>query len=288
MTSDPTSYAEADRLLGSRASRKIANNTYLQRRDDAIAVMLHETDVVTYERNGDIVLATGGWLTTVTKERINRFAPPWIRLFSERGRWMVTHERTTKTYADGTPIKTPNYDTAVGFAEGIRLRPYADCSYRWHVLDGLTDELRALQDAHNRQIERLLHRYLRGYERHYPTVAARSLGLSHSWPQPHNGCAMCVRTGVGTLVGDVMGDRQHLIDHMIERVYPYNLLIVASEYAAADRGEFRLLASYELSRRDLRRYLRQQLYVGTVALAHGKRPAHAPSWQLALAKGAAA
>lgn len=59
-----------------RESRKVGNNTYLKRRgDDTIAVRLHDTDVVTYHRNGDIVLDTGGWMTVTTKDRINSFIP---------------------------------------------------------------------------------------------------------------------------------------------------------------------------------------------------------------------
>jgi hypothetical protein len=80
------SYQEADEQLTGRCHkrRKIANNTWLERRstnfdsdiedpDDEIAVRLHNTDVVTFRRDGAITLNTGGWFTVTTKERINRF-----------------------------------------------------------------------------------------------------------------------------------------------------------------------------------------------------------------------
>lgn len=72
----PLTFEGANQFLGTRDGRKIKNNTYLQRRgDDAIAVMLHSTDVVTYERNGRVTIKTGGWSTNTTRDRINGFSP---------------------------------------------------------------------------------------------------------------------------------------------------------------------------------------------------------------------
>lgn len=84
------SYTEADAQLTGRCKerRKIANNTWLERRgDDAIAVRLHQTDVVTYRADGSITLDTGGWFTVTTKERMNRFTP--FGISSRRGEWQV-------------------------------------------------------------------------------------------------------------------------------------------------------------------------------------------------------
>jgi hypothetical protein len=52
-------YTEAVERLGARQSRKLQNNTYVQRRsDDTIAVRLHATDVVTYYADGRTVLGS--------------------------------------------------------------------------------------------------------------------------------------------------------------------------------------------------------------------------------------
>lgn len=69
-------YTEADALLTgrNREKRKLANNTYLERRGAAIAVRLHQTDIVTFSPNGVVTLTSGGWGTATTKERINQFA----------------------------------------------------------------------------------------------------------------------------------------------------------------------------------------------------------------------
>lgn len=58
-------------------SRKVANNTYLERAvsGGGIAVRLHETDILTFWPNGNVRFYTGGWGTVTTKERMHRFLP---------------------------------------------------------------------------------------------------------------------------------------------------------------------------------------------------------------------
>ena len=68
-------YATASAKLTGRCRerRKMENNTYLVRRiDGGIAVRLHNTDVLLFRPNGSIVLNSGRWRTTTTKDRMNR------------------------------------------------------------------------------------------------------------------------------------------------------------------------------------------------------------------------
>lgn len=69
-------------------SRKIGNNTYVERRGEDIAVKLHNTDVVTYRPDGSITLDSGGWRTVTTKARMNEFSP--LSVGSVRGVWQVS------------------------------------------------------------------------------------------------------------------------------------------------------------------------------------------------------
>lgn len=71
----PLNYEGANSFLGSRQSRKVRNNTYVQRRGKYIAVMLHSTDVVEYHPDGSIYICTGGWSTNTTRDRINGYSP---------------------------------------------------------------------------------------------------------------------------------------------------------------------------------------------------------------------
>lgn len=67
----PTSYHAALTRLGKRDERKVANNTWLVRRADGVAVRLWRTDVVTFREDGRIELYTGGWNTPTTRSRFN-------------------------------------------------------------------------------------------------------------------------------------------------------------------------------------------------------------------------
>lgn len=86
-------FAAAERHLKSARNgmdRPIANNTRLIRRsDDAIAIRLHQTDVVTMHRDGGHTLSSGGWETVTTQDRISscgfsvgasyiRWLPGWV------------------------------------------------------------------------------------------------------------------------------------------------------------------------------------------------------------------
>jgi hypothetical protein len=87
-----TNYQELDAKLQGRCalSRKLANNTYAKRRyANDIAIRLHNTDILTFESDGDITVNTGGWHTVTTRSRINDFIPqPW-RVGGHRGRTLL-------------------------------------------------------------------------------------------------------------------------------------------------------------------------------------------------------
>jgi len=80
--------------------RKLANNTYAERRESgAIAIRLHNTDILTFNQDGSIVATTGGWKTVTTKARLNEYLS--CRISQERGKWSVHHNGKTVEFADG-------------------------------------------------------------------------------------------------------------------------------------------------------------------------------------------
>jgi hypothetical protein len=114
----PTNYGEAQRALGARASRKIANNTYLEVWGSDIGVRLHRTVIVVFQADGAIRLDNGGWDTTTTRDRMNRCLPGGWRVERERGdlclsfycggdRIRYTWSRRVDIYADGSTNATP-------------------------------------------------------------------------------------------------------------------------------------------------------------------------------------
>lgn len=91
-------YEEIDKVLVGRnlMSKKYSNNTYLVRRDNDgnIALRYHQTDVVVYESNGDIILNSGGWYTKTTKERINAgIMNTPLTMWQVKGRWYLSNKR---------------------------------------------------------------------------------------------------------------------------------------------------------------------------------------------------
>lgn len=53
----------------------LENNTRLVKRGDSYAVKLHSTYVVVLHPDGSSEIRTGGWQTTTTKNRINKYSP---------------------------------------------------------------------------------------------------------------------------------------------------------------------------------------------------------------------
>jgi hypothetical protein len=156
--------------------RKIANNTWLERRgDDTIAVRLHNTDVVTYHRDGRVQLFTGGWYTVTTKQRMNAYSP--ARVYSIKGRWHV---------------REGSWDTGHDrpFADGITIHPDG-------TLSGYPAELDvAAQDRANAATRRRIKRFIDGI-----TPDA----IVNAFENSGGDCFMC-RFGEGSCLADHVKD----------------------------------------------------------------------------------
>ena len=107
-----------EQRLDGRDSRKVGNNTYLERNTfydraaDRIAsfigVRLHGTYVVRAYEDGTVSLHTGGWHTVTTKDRINAWSP--VRVFQHDYTWYV------KFQGDGWDVPKSEW---VQFEEGM-------------------------------------------------------------------------------------------------------------------------------------------------------------------------
>ena len=70
--SDIRSFQSAIKVLNGKQGKVIGHNTTLVRLDnDTVAARLHTTDIVTYHRDGRIIVKTGGYNTNTTRHRIN-------------------------------------------------------------------------------------------------------------------------------------------------------------------------------------------------------------------------
>jgi hypothetical protein len=84
-------YAEAVSMVHgktNRKERKIGNNTYAEiEYDDSVSVRLHGTAVVRFYPNGTVKLNSGGWRTSTTKDRINKYSP--VKVYQKKYEWYL-------------------------------------------------------------------------------------------------------------------------------------------------------------------------------------------------------
>lgn len=183
-------YTDAVEKLGSRDTRKIGNNTYLERRDDeTIAIRLHATDVVTFT-SGTITLNSGGWRTVTTKARLNYALP----VYSEKGTW----------YVGGYP----DHENRVVYYDGISFAD--DGSLLGETVADPTAEAAAMKKRISA----------------YAALCVKTLAAG--MPQPSSGdCWFCLmRTEDGVTLGDT-GDHEHLLAHLDENYVVPSLLVNA-------------------------------------------------------------
>lgn len=126
----PTTWEEADEILNLPYTRderrKLENNTYLERRGpDAIAVLLHNTDIVTYYSDGRTGLYTGGWFTMTTKDRMNYYLPRHIHVDGKVDTRRTVHHADSWTVFNAATDRKIEFGrrehVTIGVRGGLRL-----------------------------------------------------------------------------------------------------------------------------------------------------------------------
>ena len=108
-------YQRADEKLQGRCvnSRKLGNNTYLERHEGHLSIKFHETEIIKFSPDDSVELSSGGWKTKTTKERLNDYGP--LNIWQDKGKWFVGgswKEPYQSLFYDGMKIK-----------DGIVLKP---------------------------------------------------------------------------------------------------------------------------------------------------------------------
>ncbi len=250
-TTLPAAYAEADSKLQGRCAqrRKIANNTYLERRGEDIALRLHQTDVVTFHTDGTATFDTGGWFSMTTKSRMNDALPRGIVLSSIKGRWFFTYPG----HWDGDTL-VPSERKAVPYADGIRL----DLSTLTVVGGEVPAEQVKAEDDANTAMRKAVNTYIR---KTTPEDIVRAFDNAGS------DCVICRWPG-----------RETEADHLRQHVEEQYVMVTLLHNAVTARG-FRypsvildvILSNAQHGKVDsfyrdsIRKYLRKHLAVGAVA-----------------------
>ena len=211
--SNPSIYTfvQAKTYLGNKSDRPLhGRSTRLQSRgDDKIAVRYHDTDIVTYLSNGDIVLDSGGWRTPTTKGKMSEYIGGW------RGGWGVSQVKGLWfVYRHGTPEQP---GITVGFADGITLHPDG-------TITGFAPES-------DKQAEKKLRAAIRKYAQNFTTaLLAGKIGAPSS-----GDCLLCNLDRAALQQGKIAdpGDSEHIRSHIDESYFVPSLLINAMDEMGA-------------------------------------------------------
>lgn len=195
-------YKEAKNQIRNRQSRKIANNTYLKQRDkDAIAVRLHETDIITLYPDGFVTLNSGGWHTKTTLDRLQTYAPFYV--YQKNYTWFVV---------------VPSGGEYI-FKDGMTYSPKINKFYHAALTEDGKDTKRI------KSFKKKLNEYIDGYA---------DLLLSREMPEPSGGdCWYCYM--------NLPGQSDHLINHVKEKYFVPSLIYRAFEELGASRMDWYML-----------------------------------------------
>ena len=166
----------------------VANNTIeYHTANGARVIRLHNTDIVIFRPNGDIVLKAEGWQTVTTKERMNRYLPHGFNLYQQNSIWYLRDTLNSKEYI---------------YQDGITIHPDLTVS------DEGEDPKAALK------LKKSIQAYVKKY------VKALFAGKV---PKPDNGdCLYCLMTDVKT--GKPIKETSHLLSHIDEDYFVPSLL----------------------------------------------------------------
>mgnify|MGYP003140959246 FL=1 len=211
-----------DKLQGRcKDSRKIANNTYLKRRGQDIAVMLHETDIVIFHPNNTFTLNSGGYRTRTTKARMNSFSP--VNLNQVNGVWYIDKflfEDGMKVNSKGAPINGKNP---------------------------------AEFEKSKRKIDRLTAQYIKGFVNDIKENGLQTPNGGDCWY-----CAM--KNEDGEPLGDLVNDT-HLLNHFEDGYFVPSLLYNAIMERGYNEPSFiwhMIKDNPEMATHELRAYFRKR------------------------------
>jgi len=212
------------------SSRFVASNTLkIECKNGDVVYRLHQTNIVTYRKNGEVVLDSGGWKTPTTKERMNCFAP--VTVYQDRFNWFISLRTGAVPFYDGMILLGKN-------GHGP-----------WKVISGIREIDIKGQNKIKRQI----------------TDYVKLIDKVGRLPVPSLGdCFYCsmkeVETGV--VLGDAVKNRGHLHLHLEEGYLHGSILVNAMR----EKGyqDFQISAHYQMNIRDafkraVRSYLTKRL-----------------------------
>ena len=177
-------------LKNIKSSKKIDNNTYeIIFNNGEKAIRLHNTNIIAFKPNGDIILNSGGWNTPTTKNRISEYSPYHIR---QKNRiWYIDVNGIEYTFKDDMRITKNN-------------KVYGA---------GNTDKLL--------KIKKQINIYVKNYMK---KLINRELNKPSG-----GDCWYCYMRNKDGSIGELFHDNSHIKQHIKEKYYVPSLIINATK-----------------------------------------------------------
>jgi hypothetical protein len=179
--------------------KKIGANTTLRREPGRYVIHYHNTDII-FIYPDYVMVDSGGWKTVTTKQRFNDILG-FARFWSQKGLWHVVMSVHNQTWNNAILNKVHL------FADGMKFFSNGKVTGAAKPRD---------EDKAKR-----LRKEIAAYATAYATALA-----DDKIPAPSGGdCWYCsMRTAEGKTLGDVSGDKSHLISHIKESYYVPSLI----------------------------------------------------------------
>jgi len=191
------SYKQACEYLGKKDSRPLRYKTRVNRRGENIAITHHETDIITYQPSGSVIIDTQGWHTSTTKDRLNNHLPIEFYIWQHDSVWYINKKNQPHLV----------------FADGIRILPDG-------TIRGVGPPIEELK-----KLNKEILKYSRNYIEALFAGKVRKPGPGDCWD-----CSMRIHSTLtdGRSLGE-MTRTDHLLSHFDEQYYVPSLLVRAIE-----------------------------------------------------------
>lgn len=179
-----TTYESLKAKIKNRPTKKLANNTYIVRDGDNLAVRLHNTNILFFQPDGVITVNTGGWKTMTTKARINDYIGN-PRITRDKGLWYWWQGGDWQTWKE----------TRIPFTDGDQI-----------IQGELRPQATPAQDKEQGKLRKQIDKFAQ--------LCAASIPLDPPGPGDCFDCQFS--TPDGKCLGDSFNDKEHLLSHMEE------------------------------------------------------------------------
>lgn len=218
--------------IASMNPRQVANNTWRYEHGDETVFRLHTTDIVrVMPEYTSCILNSGGWRTSTTKDRMNRFMPAGYSIHADRG-WHVRRHSDNKS---------------VPFFDGIEVPQCFDQPLSAEAEDKIKQHAKL-----KRQIGKFVKLLDKG------DLPLPSLG--DCWY-----CSMVVDSpaeDAGKSLGDATDNTDHLLSHVEEGYMHGSLICNALKWCGyPNPGLILHMGLRDVIKRSVRKYLYRKLYI---------------------------